>query len=92
MHLTPKAICDIHMRDLSGAEFKVLSLIARKTFGADKETEAIGYTEICEFTGLTRQTAIRAIRSLINKDLIGRSDRGNHARHCSRYALTVARR
>jgi phage replication O-like protein O len=88
MHLTPKAICDIHMRDLNGAEFKVLSLIARKTIGADKEMEALGYTAICQFTGLTRATAIKAIRSLISKHLIGRSDR-HHAHHCSRYTLTV---
>lgn len=76
----PDEIFDEYMAELSGAEFKVLCYIARRTFGFRKEADAISINQICEGitrrdgtrldkgTGLSRSTAIEALKKLTAVD------------------------
>ncbi|MFI5269481.1 MAG: DnaA N-terminal domain-containing protein, partial [Chloroflexota bacterium] len=78
----PDALIDRVMPHLSGAEFKVLAYIVRRTFGFKKESDAISLDQICngitrrdgsvldEGTGLARKTAVAAIQGLEGKGVI----------------------
>lgn len=78
----PDVLLDRVMAHLSGAEFKVLAYIVRRTFGFKKNADAISLDQIChgiarrdgsildEGTGLTRKTAIAALKSLEEKGVI----------------------
>jgi len=78
----PNEIFDELMHDLSGAEFKVLCYIARRTYGFHRIEDSISLKQICEGiltrdgrrldhgTGLARSTAVVAIRGLVNRGLI----------------------
>jgi hypothetical protein len=78
----PNEIFDELMHDLSGAEFKVLCYIARRTYGFHRIEDSISLKQICDGiltrdgrrldhgTGLARSTAVVAIRGLVNRRLI----------------------
>jgi len=78
----PNEIFDELMHDLSGAEFKVLCYIARRTYGFHRIEDSISLKQICEGiltrdgrrldygTGLARSTAVLAIRGLVSRGLI----------------------
>ena len=78
----PDVLLDRVMPHLSGAEFKVLAYIVRRTFGFKKESDAISLDQICngitrrdgsvldEGTGLARKTAVAAIQGLESKGVI----------------------
>jgi hypothetical protein len=78
----PDVLLDRVMPHLSGAEFKVLAYIVRRTFGFKKESDAISLDQICngitrrdgsvldEGTGLARKTAVAAIQGLEGKGVI----------------------
>src|ERR1041385_2950609 len=78
----PNEILDELMHDLSGAEFKVLCYIARRTYGFHRIEDSISLKQICEGiltrdgrrldhgTGLARSTAVLAIRGLVSRGLI----------------------
>ena len=78
----PNEIFDELMHDLSGAEFKVLCYIARRTYGFHRIEDSISLKQICEGiltrdgrrldngTGLARSTAVIAIRGLVSRGLI----------------------
>jgi len=78
----PNEIFDELMHDLSGAEFKVLCYIARRTYGFHRIEDSISLKQICEGiltrdgrrldhgTGLARSTAVLAIRGLVSQGLI----------------------
>jgi len=67
---------------LSGAELKVLLYVMRRTFGFKREADNISLTQICQGirrrdgsyldhgTGLHRETAVTALRSLEEKNII----------------------
>lgn len=71
-HQIPNEVCDKHMKDLSGSEFKVLYLIARKTCGFHREVEAIGTDRICRFTGLSKESVRLSVKALEDQGLISR--------------------
>jgi hypothetical protein len=59
------------LKELGGAEIKVLIFITRKTFGFNKiGGDRIPLSQIIEGTGLSRQTAVSAIQVLENCRLI----------------------
>jgi len=59
------------LRELGGAEVKVLLFIIRKTFGFNKIAgDRIPLSQIIAGTGLARQTAVSAIRVLEQCELI----------------------
>ena len=78
----PDVLIDRVMPHLSGAEFKVLAYIVRRTFGFKKESDSISLDQICngitrrdgsvldEGTGLARKTAVAAIQGLEGKGVI----------------------
>ncbi|HLG73788.1 MAG TPA: hypothetical protein VFE42_20790 [Chloroflexota bacterium] len=80
--LFPNALLDHAMAGLSGAEFKVLAYIVRRSLGLGQEGAALSLARICagvrtadgaaldEGTGLAKKTAIVALRGLERKGLI----------------------
>ncbi|HEY8745354.1 MAG TPA: DnaA N-terminal domain-containing protein, partial [Chloroflexota bacterium] len=78
----PDVLLDRVMPHLSGAEFKVLAYVVRRTFGFKKESDSISLDQICngitrrdgsvldEGTGLARKTAVAAIQGLEGKGVI----------------------
>jgi hypothetical protein len=78
----PDVLIDRVMPHLSGAEFKVLAYVVRRTFGFKKESDSISLDQICngitrrdgsvldEGTGLARKTAVAAIHGLEGKGVI----------------------
>lgn len=78
----PDALLDRVMANLTGAEFKVLAYIVRRTFGFKKESDTISLDQICngvrrrdgcaldEGTGLSKKTAIVALKGLEDKGVI----------------------
>src|SRR5579863_9609467 len=78
----PDALLDRVMANLTGAEFKVLAYIVRRTFGFRKVSDTISLDQICsgikcrdgrpldEGTGLSKKTAIAALKGLEDKGVI----------------------
>jgi phage replication O-like protein O len=54
------------MRELNGAEFKVLAAIMRKTFGWNKSSDRISLSQLEDMTGLSRQGVINALHGKKN--------------------------
>lgn len=74
-----------YWHQLSGSEQKVLDYILRHTWGFDKVSDEISFTQLergikgfDKGTGLCRRTAIRAINGLITKGFIKKKG-GKHA-------------
>ncbi len=68
--MVPNEIIDEHLKDLTGAELKVLMAISRKTIGWHKETDWICNQQMMNITGLSEPTVIKAVKSLKEKRLI----------------------
>jgi hypothetical protein len=80
--LFPDALLDRVMANLTGAEFKVLAYIVRRTFGFKKQADTISLDQICNGvkrvdgrlldggTGLSKKTAIAALKGLEDKGVI----------------------
>jgi hypothetical protein len=78
----PDALLDHVMAHLTGAEFKVLAYIVRRTFGFTKQSDTISLDQICKGvkridgrlldagTGLSKKTAIAALKGLEDKGVI----------------------
>ena len=79
---TPDDVFDIFLTVLTHAELRVLLYIIRRTYGFKKNSDRISLKQICKGivtkdgkrldngTGLSRQGAITAVRSLEKKGLI----------------------
>lgn len=83
--MIPNSILDKELKQLSGTELKVFLVILRQTIGWTdgkgnrKERDWISYTFFTEKAGVSRKSVSVAIQSLIEKNLIVKSDReGNH--------------
>ena len=80
----PDQLFDEQLPDLTGAELKALLYIMRRTFGFKKESDNISLSQICtgittregrvldRGTGLSKDTAVRALRGLEEKNVIRR--------------------
>src|SRR5208337_741151 len=80
----PDVILDSWMAELSGAEFKVLLYIARRTYGFGKESDSISLTQIAQGitrrdgtildrgTGISRASVARALKTLEDLGVIVR--------------------
>lgn len=78
----PDALLDHVMANLTGAEFKVLAYIVRRTRGLHKDIDTISLDQICGGvkrrdgrpldlgTGLSKKTAIAALKGLEDKGVI----------------------
>lgn len=67
---TPNIILDKYIKELSGAEFKVLMFLVRKTFGWGKEKDWITNKYAKEQTGLAGGTVSEALKTLIDKEIV----------------------
>ena len=78
----PNIVLDELMQDMSGAEFKVISVIVRKTFGWHKDRDVISYSQIQSISGLSTNAIKKAIVELKKKDLlvVKRTGRGKGIR------------
>src|SRR5215217_4102439 len=80
--IVPDDIFDVLMPLCSGAEFKVLAYIVRRTFGFKKESDAISLKQMVEGittrdgkvldrgTGLSKPTVAAAVKGLVEKGII----------------------
>lgn len=80
--LFPDVLLDRVMANLTGAEFKVLAYIVRRTIGLKREADTISLEQICNGvkgrdgaivdggTGLSKKTAIAALKGLQDKGVI----------------------
>lgn len=60
----PNIILDEWTPELTPAEFKVVMIIARQTYGWHKETDRISYSQLQEKTGYKTDAIVAAIKSL----------------------------
>lgn len=58
---------------LSGEEWLILNCVLRKTYGFNKKQDHISLSQFSEYTGLKRASAVRAIKKLVAKKLLGSS-------------------
>lgn len=68
----PNVILDEMMCDMSGAEFKVVMAICRKTFGWHKVRDRISISQLMKITGLGNSTVIEATSKAIERGIIER--------------------
>src|SRR5262249_37151739 len=100
----PDVILDHWMAELSGAEFKVLLYIARRTYGFGKESDNISLNQMAagikrrdgtcldQGTGLSRSGVKAACNSLIERGILVRvNNRSEESRECeeSTYRLNL---
>lgn len=81
----PNNYIDLFMSELSDASFKVLMAITRKTIGWNKEVDFISLTQFEQMTGKSRSTVIKALKELMEKQLI---KSGKVTRNGTQYSLT----
>jgi hypothetical protein len=69
-HNTPNEFVDTYLKDLSGAETKIINVVFRKTFGFHKDFDYISIGQFMDYTGLSNRQVIDSTKSLIEKDMI----------------------
>ena len=86
----PDALLDHVMANLTGAEFKVLAYIVRRTLGLNRHADTISLDHLCHGvkrsdgrlldggTGLSKKTAIAALKGLEDKGVIVADRHGTH--------------
>jgi len=86
----PNVVFDYWLPRLKPSEFTVLLCLCRKLFGWHKTSDFISVSQIVKATGLTKNTALKSIESLIEHGLVLRqhhsNERGNHP---NEYALNI---
>ncbi|NGP89694.1 replication protein [Fodinibius halophilus] len=82
--MIPNFIFDEQLESLSGGELKILLMIYRKTVGFDKKSDKISYSQLVEFTGLSKSTISQGIKGLVHKKLvkIDRTENTNRYTYC----------
>src|SRR3990167_4804 len=63
----PNNLFDEHMRDMTGAEFKVMAVICRKTFGWQKKKDKISISQLKTLTGIGRSQIVESLKILEHK-------------------------
>lgn len=66
----PNVIFDYWMPLLSAAEFKILLVICRKTFGWHRSSESISKNRLCFISGMSKNTVQTAIEGLESRGLL----------------------
>jgi phage replication O-like protein O len=62
---------------ISGEARQVLDVIFRKTYGFNKKKDFVALSQFCECTGLTKQSASRALKKLIEMGIVDKKDKGS---------------
>ena len=87
--MVPNEIIDEHLKDLTGAELKILLAITRKTIGWHKDTDWISNQQMMEITGLSRPTVTETVNKLINKGLVIKTKDGHLGQERIWYTLNL---
>ena len=87
---TPNELFDDHMKEMSGAELKVILAICRKTFGWHKDRDQISISQMMELTGLSNRAVIDAIKKLMGMGLIARRQLGEAKTSPYEYAMVLS--
>jgi phage replication O-like protein O len=87
---TPNELFDEHMKEMSGAELKVILAICRKTFGWHKDRDQISTSQMMELTGLSNRAVIDAIKKLMGRGLIARRQLGEAKTSPYEYAMILS--
>ena len=66
----PNTIIDQHMKELTGAEYKLLSIIVRKTVGYQKTVDRISISQFMDISGLSNKGVTKGIKGLVEKGLV----------------------
>lgn len=99
----PDQLFDEHLHLLSGAELKVLLYICRRTFGFKRDSDNISLnqmlggivkkdgTRLDHGTGLSKSTLLKAIKSLVDMNLIVSEQRSSESKgnEATNYRLNV---
>lgn len=72
------ALC--HYR-IPGEERQILDVVIRKTYGFNKHEDCISLSQFCDATGINKPNVRRAIKALIEKNIVIKKDNG----HISKY-------
>lgn len=86
--MLPTEVVDDHLKELTGAELKILLAITRKTIGWHKETDWICNQQMMEITGLTKKSVTIAIKKLIERGLITQERTGKTGKEKLCYEIT----
>lgn len=73
----PNDVLDYVMPICSGAEWKIVCAIVRRTLGWNKTTDRISISQLIKDTGLSRQTVVDATASAVETGYILKTPRGN---------------
>ncbi|MCU1248694.1 MAG: putative phage replication protein [Edaphobacter sp.] len=73
---TPNFIADKLLRHLSGPQAKVLMTLCRKTFGWNKREDVISFSQFREEAGVSRSSAIEALRVFVDAGLVLKTSKG----------------
>ncbi len=71
---TPNELFDDHMKEMTGAELKIVLAICRQTFGWHKERDRISLSQLMEMTGLTRMTVVSGIKKSMARGMVVRRE------------------
>ena len=85
---TPNFVFEI-MPQLTPAEFKVIMVIVRQTYGYHKLSDAISLTQFESMTELSRQGVVNALSSLIEKNFVTKSTMGNTHKYAVKLVNSV---
>jgi hypothetical protein len=73
---TPNFLVDKLLCHLSGPQAKVLMVLCRKTFGWNKREDVISFGQFRDIAGVSRSSAVDALRVLVNSGLVTKAARG----------------
>lgn len=69
--ITNNILNALSLQKLSGAEFRILLLVIRKTYGWHKTSDKISIGKFMEHTGINRSSVCRALKCLVSKKILG---------------------
>lgn len=68
----PNVLLDVHLREMSEAELRVVLAVCRKTLGWQKRRDRISMTQLEQMTGLSRQGVINGVQAAISRGVLKR--------------------
>lgn len=85
----PNDFFDVWMREVEPSEWKILCFIIKKTIGWNKQEDWIAMSQFINGTGLTKNTLLTHLESLVKKDMIFRRYHGPEGMERVYYKLNI---
>jgi len=70
VRLSNELLSAIVVAKLSGTEYQILFGVIRKTYGWNKKSDWISYSQLEEITGRTRRAIAKSLSKLVNKSIL----------------------